>query len=195
VSKGPAIWVVIDGIDGVGKTTCCGFVSAILDIPTVRSGRNLAGTPWPAEIRACNDALVMTTIHQVKDYLPSVVFDRSQVSVCAYNKEAWDNFDNYPWELYYPKDRTVFITLTDDIERTIKSEGEEVYRPLMIQRIHEQRRFVILAEYLGKMGYRTTVIPASDGPVVTYHRVIDYIRAMQLDILEDYKRKGLEEDE
>lgn len=192
MSRGPSIFVCIDGIDHVGKSTCCEWLSSTMDIPVVCSGRDLTGRPWSQEIRANNDSLVMTTLSQMSEYLPSVLFDRSAASVMVYEDRSPATFD---WELYYPKDKTVFVTLVDDVENTIRREGLDFYRPLMMKRITEQSRFIKMAQFLGMRGYRTTIISTDGGPIETYKKVGSYIRAMQLDILEQWRREGAVEDD
>jgi hypothetical protein len=193
MSRGPALWIGLDGIDGVGKTTAARSVSAILDIPIVRSGYNPESKPWPNSLRRVNDLMVMSTIHQTAQYLPSIIFDRTMVSVCAYNRDV--NPNQFPWETYYPIEKCIFITLVDDIERTIKSEGLEVFRPLMLKRIHEQKRFLAMSRFMGQRGYRTKTIISKGGPEVTYKAIIDYIRGIQLGILENARQERVMESE
>jgi hypothetical protein len=193
MARGPAFWIGIDGIDGVGKTTAAHSVSAILDIPIVRSGYNPESKPWPNSLRRVNDLMVMSTIHQLQSYLPSIVFDRTMISVCAYNREIDPR--EFPWETYYPQNKTIFITLTDDIERTIKSEGLEVFRPLMLKRIHEQKRFLDMSRFMGQRGYKTRIISSNGGPDLTHHAIIKYIRGIQLETLETLRRERIMEDD
>ena len=187
MAKGPAVWIGIDGIDGTFKTTACQYIREEIDIPFITFGEG----NWPIEIRKNSDAFAMNVVGQVAEYLPSMLIDRTLVSTWVY--EHLD-FNSLPWETLYPKRKTIFITLVDDVERTIIREGLQAYSDLKIKRLNEQQRFLQASERLGRKGYPTQIISCIGGPEIIAAKIIEILRARQFEILDIEKKKAWEDE-
>lgn len=162
----PQIFVCIDGIDGVGKTAVSECIKREFNVPVIRGSYRWDGVPWPKEVKEVTDGFLMTTIKQLEAHIPHpIIFDRSTVSSAAYQK--W-NLGQVPWEEMYPIDKTLFVTMLGSPRVTIPREGLEPTIDLITKREYEQKRFLMVSDYLRRIGYKTlTVSPTTIEDAVT----------------------------
>lgn len=183
MAQGPSVIVCLDGIDGVGKSSAASLVGAFMDIPVITGGRKWDGTPWPVELKKNTDLLIMNTLNQLGKHRPSIILDRCMVSTVVYNPTVIV-MSEVPWETFYPKDKTVFITIVDNIEECIRREDLQPYHTLVQQRIHEQQRFLDMSQWLGHRGYKTRIAQGHQGVMHIANAIREEIRLVQRSILE-----------
>jgi hypothetical protein len=162
---------VVVCIDGHGAVNMARSVHALLDIPAV--GRTL-----PAQSPAVH-MYMMLELQRAFDFLPSLVVAPSLVTSVAVHGRSFESID---WQRFYPMDRTIFITLQENICAEMKTEGTHVLAPL--HRFGKSQRFIDVSRELGKLGYRTKCIDDMGGAMDIAHRVLDEIRLTQRNILE-----------
>lgn len=177
--RAPFVLICLDGHNAieVGRS-----VHALMDIPAI--GRNIPPAKPLVHMH------MMEETKRVFDYLPSLVVVPSlATSVAMFGLDI----SRIRLEAVYPKDKTLFITLIENIDAEMKTEGTSVYAPLMSPRFERKRRFIEASQQFGRMGYRTKCIDDMGAVIDTVHRVIEEIRLTQRNILELEKKRRSEE--
>jgi hypothetical protein len=166
--RAPFVVVCIDGTDAINMART---VHALLDIPAV--GRTL-----PTQSAAVH-MYMMLELQRTFDFLPALVVAPSLVTSVAVNDRPFSSID---WQRFYPMDKTLFITLQENIEAEMKTEGTRVFAP--IHRFGKRQRFIDVSRELGKRGYRTKCIDDMGSAMDIAHKVLDEIRLTQRNIIE-----------
>jgi hypothetical protein len=118
----------------------------------------------------------MQVVKVLSGTIPSVLFDRSMVSAMVHNETL--KFQSSEWLVIYPVHQTIFITLIDDIHRTISSEGAVATEELVAQRQNEQERFLKVSSDLKSLGYSTAVLSADYGEKFVCATIINHIKTI-----------------
>jgi len=147
------------------------MIHALMDLP-------LFGQHTPLNVNA--HVPVMGEVLFNKDFLPGAVVCPSAASLVNTNSD----FTSTPWLKMYPREVTLFVTLTENIEGEMETGGTQFLRPVMQHRLEEQRRRIKVSQLLCQCGYRVKHIDDTGSVMDIAHRIIDEIRLTQRNILE-----------
>lgn len=171
--RAPFVLVCIDGNDAVEVARS---VHAFLDIPAV--GRGITAPTLHVQF--------MREIQRVFEFVPAMVVCPTLVTYCY---EYPSMVSEIAWDKIYPKDKTLFISLAENISADIETEGTHHLTPLYRSLMRREAGKATVSMELAKLGYRSKIISDIGSRMDIIGKVLAEIRLTQRNILEIEKER------